>query len=235
MHIAICDDNIADRKQLERLLQRESDRRQDGREPFYIDSYGNPDMLLSSPMLYQVFFIDMTSGQKNGCEIAAELRRLGVTMPIFLCISCINYGEMDLPENCFCLSKPIAPADLTNALQIAFEACDARIPRIELRTDEETLYVAEQDILYITADGRFSNVFLQDGKTLQVQSDLSNFFDGIKHFSSFVPASYETVVNIHFVSKITLLHVYTKNGCKFFLHPSFRSYMSEQFHALKSD
>ena len=27
MHIAICDDNVADRKQLERLLKRESDKR----------------------------------------------------------------------------------------------------------------------------------------------------------------------------------------------------------------
>ena len=27
MHIAICDDNVADRKQLERLLCRESDKR----------------------------------------------------------------------------------------------------------------------------------------------------------------------------------------------------------------
>lgn len=28
MHIAVCDDNVADRKQLERLLKRESDKEQ---------------------------------------------------------------------------------------------------------------------------------------------------------------------------------------------------------------
>ena len=42
MHIAVFDDNIADRKQTERLLKRQSDRYQnEGKEHFYIDSYGN--------------------------------------------------------------------------------------------------------------------------------------------------------------------------------------------------
>ena len=37
MHIAICDDNIADRKQLERLLDRESDRRKGTSGVFFYD------------------------------------------------------------------------------------------------------------------------------------------------------------------------------------------------------
>lgn len=49
MHIAICDDNVADRKQLERLLKRESDKQYGIREPFYIDSYGNAEALMRSP------------------------------------------------------------------------------------------------------------------------------------------------------------------------------------------
>ena len=57
MHIAICDDNIADRKHLERLLQRESDRRKDTAGILYIDSYGNVDALTKSPMIYDLFFI----------------------------------------------------------------------------------------------------------------------------------------------------------------------------------
>ena len=54
MHIAICDDNIADRKQLERLLDRESDRRKDTSGVFFCDSYGNSEHLSRNPMPYEL-------------------------------------------------------------------------------------------------------------------------------------------------------------------------------------
>ena len=42
MHIAICDDNIADRKQTERLLGKESDRRAKTESVLYIDIQSLP-------------------------------------------------------------------------------------------------------------------------------------------------------------------------------------------------
>ena len=47
MHLAVCDDNIADRKQTERLLGRQSDRifKETG-ERIYIDSYGNVEAFM---------------------------------------------------------------------------------------------------------------------------------------------------------------------------------------------
>ena len=56
MHVAVCDDNIADRKQTERLLGRESDRRAKLTEGLFVDSYGNEQSLLTKPMQYDVFF-----------------------------------------------------------------------------------------------------------------------------------------------------------------------------------
>ena len=47
MHIAVCDDNVADRKQLERLLKRESDKRAASTGIIYTDSFGNSTSLLS--------------------------------------------------------------------------------------------------------------------------------------------------------------------------------------------
>ena len=50
MHVALCDDNTADRKQSERLLQRESLNRISVTGPLYVDSYGNAESLLNKPM-----------------------------------------------------------------------------------------------------------------------------------------------------------------------------------------
>ena len=91
MHIAVCDDNIADRKQTERLLGRASDRRLHTTGVLYIDSYGNVEAVLRSPMLYDAFFIDMTSGPVNGFQLARKLIDAGVVAPIILCISTIDY------------------------------------------------------------------------------------------------------------------------------------------------
>lgn len=91
MHIAICDDNMADRKQLEQLLERASDRRIHTTGVFHIDSYGNMDAVMDSSMLYDAFFIDITDGPVNGFQLVRKLIDAGVAAPIILCISTINY------------------------------------------------------------------------------------------------------------------------------------------------
>ena len=86
MHIAVCDDNVADRKQLERLLKRESDKRAASTGIIYTDSFGNSASLLSNPMQYDAFYIDMclTEGT-TGTDVVNALTAQGVNAPIVLC------------------------------------------------------------------------------------------------------------------------------------------------------
>ena len=74
MHIAVCDDNIADRKQTERLLGRQSDRffKETG-ERLYIDSYGNVPAFMNYPQMYDGLFVDMRNEEPTGFEIAKKL------------------------------------------------------------------------------------------------------------------------------------------------------------------
>ena len=53
MHLAICDDHMADRKQMERLLGRESDRRLNTTGVLYVDSFGSKESILVTPMIYE--------------------------------------------------------------------------------------------------------------------------------------------------------------------------------------
>ena len=61
MHIAICDDNIADRKHLERLLSRESDKRQGTPNLLYVDSYGDWDNFFHNPFMENDSFTSVSS------------------------------------------------------------------------------------------------------------------------------------------------------------------------------
>ena len=99
MHIAICDDNVADRKQLERLLKRESDKRAQNSGILYVDSYGHPESLLTKSMQYDAFFIDICKTEGlTGIDVVTSLTGLGNAAPIILCSSLINYREYQLPE-----------------------------------------------------------------------------------------------------------------------------------------
>ncbi|MBR5896498.1 MAG: hypothetical protein IKZ39_02660, partial [Lachnospiraceae bacterium] len=82
MHIAVLDDNIADRKQIERLLDRESDRRISTSGNLYTDTFGAVDAFLSAPRQYDFFMIDMKGGVSESIEIAHKIRELGIKVPI---------------------------------------------------------------------------------------------------------------------------------------------------------
>ena len=174
MHIAVCDDNVADRKQLERLLKRESDKRAASTGIIYTDSFGNSTSLLSNPMQYDAFYIDMclTEGI-TGTEVANALIAQGVNAPIVLCCSKINYRAQSYPENVIFLDKPIKVAELGQSIDHALDIMSKAVPLIELREDEDTVYVTEPDILYAEEEGRNVIVTLKDGRTVKVATPLS--------------------------------------------------------------
>ena len=117
MHIAICDDNIADRKQLERLLKRESDKRKAKTGLLFADSFGDCRILSTNHMQYDLFFLDMTASAPDGLTFALQLAENGVTAPIVLCSSKINYKEKasalsGIPDSILYLDKTIITSEL---------------------------------------------------------------------------------------------------------------------------
>lgn len=206
MHIAVCDDNVADRKQLERLLGRESDARKEKTGVFYIDSYGQGDKLFSSRMSYDLFFIDVVSGDETGFFLANRLYKGGVTAPIVLCSSQIDYKEEalkleELPKNILFLSKPILKAQLSAVLDEAIVVEESKDPTIELRDKEDTYYVLEDDIVYARETDNYVNVFIKDGRQASMFTDILTFYDNISMYTHFAVINSKTMINVAHVVK----------------------------------
>ena len=221
MHIAICDDNIADRKQLERLLDRESDRRKNTSGVFFCDSYGNSEHLSRNPMPYELFFLDMTSEEPDGLSFAIELRRLGVTAPIALCSSSINYQEalkklpeQERPADLLFIDKPIKVADLTAIIDEALHLGSNRASTIELRSDRTTIYAYEDDIAYVTSKNAYLTVHLTDGRDVTMLDTVSNFYTMIKNYKHLVLVSERAIINAAHVQKMSGLKVTMDDGKK---------------------
>ncbi|MBQ6806169.1 MAG: LytTR family transcriptional regulator DNA-binding domain-containing protein [Lachnospiraceae bacterium] len=258
MHIAVCDDNIADRKQMERLLERASDRRIHTTGVLYIDSYGNVDAVMRSPMLYDAFFIDMTSGPVNGFQLARKLIDAGSTAPIILCISTINYRAIidaalaEVPDDAMELSnhsilrkqlqsqilylnKPIKVAELDQMLDHAIACKAAMVPTIELRGEQETYYVHEDEIMYAKKNAQYAHVTLTDDRELDILSTMNNLYAQLKGFSHFVPISEQALVNVAFIEKISLFKLFMKNGYTFAVSPFELSYIKSAYEKYKAE
>ena len=113
MHIAVLDDNIADRKQIERLLDRESDRRISTTGNLYTDTFGAVDAFLAAPRQYDFFMIDMKGEAGESVEIARKIRDLGIKVPICFFRSEKEFADVELPANVLFLEKPVKVAELT--------------------------------------------------------------------------------------------------------------------------
>jgi DNA-binding LytR/AlgR family response regulator len=228
MHIAICDDNIADRKQMERLLARESDRRAVTSGVLYIDSFGNAPALLHNPMLYDVFYIDLckTAGV-TGMDVVASLVGKGVHAPIIMCCSALNYRTYSFPDNVLFLDKPIQTGRLTQSLDHALSILEKAQPLIELRSENETVYVTEPDILYAVQDGRNVHVTLLDGRCVAIADTADNFFQQVESHPTFFSPTVKVVINGRYMQDLHRRKATMCDGAVFKISPACMAYAKE--------
>ena len=215
MHIAICDDNIADRKHLERLLARESDRRKNTTGILYIDSYGNVDALTKSPMIYDLFFIDMTQLPPYGMETAILLREIGVVAPIVLCTSSIRYEDYAKPPvELFYIDKPFKPEELTTIIEKVEAKKKKAAPTIEVRDDLNTYYIYEEDFIYAYPDGYRTKIVLKNGRVIMQLGTLLELIPVLQPFDSFLLLGKKYVVNYNHIEKVERNYVLLSDHSK---------------------
>ena len=203
MHIAICDDHIADRKQMERLLSRESDRRIKTTGNLYIDSFGSVSALLHAPMIYNLFFIDYHSDSLNGMDVALRLRKAGVTAPIVLCSGITDYTTLpDAPDNILHISKPIQVKALTDMITTGLQIQSQSKPPIPIQGESETFYLKEEEFLYAHAAPPLLYVYASSGKTISTIGKISDLAATLENNISFYQLNAHTIVNLHHIADI---------------------------------
>ncbi|MCM1568417.1 MAG: hypothetical protein NC081_03090 [Roseburia sp.] len=230
MHIAICDDNIADRKQMERLLKRESDKRASSTGILYADSFGNAEAMLANPRQYDVFYIDICKTENiTVSEIVASLTAKGIEAPIILCCSDIDYRRQSFPENVTFLDKPIRTAELSASLDYAQQLIGQAPSLIELRDENNTIYVNEQDILYAVSKGRIVELTLTEGRIFQMRTEIVNLYYQWEKHESFLAPNAKTIINCRYLESFPLGRVRMCDGRTFSLSRSCAAYAKEMY------
>lgn len=205
IYIAICDNNVADRKQTERLLEREKDRRlAENYDVLYIDSFGSEDALMSTPVKYDIFFIDITEGASNGMEIAKKLRQHGIIAPIVLLESTINYTSyVNAPEDIIYIEKPVNKGQISHLTDVALEWAKRKTPLIEARCQNDTRFIKHDELIRaIPLDKFLTRLSLADGEYIDVSDSVSSLAKQCDSYGCFIRCRHD-IVNICHITAST--------------------------------
>ena len=198
MHIAVCMDVAADRKQLERLLGRSADRRLAACPdvPYYVQSYGNKDALLARPFMYDLFFIDIHHAGITSVELFRELRAMGVIATIVLCpVQDDAVNELTPDDDALILRQPVQVDELEHILDAALEVSKDTAPKLDIRGIRETVIIDEDEFMYAVKNGDMIDAHLKDGRVISCSELMGHFSLRCEKFA-----------NLHYVSPELLLH-----------------------------
>ncbi|MBO4808788.1 MAG: hypothetical protein J5537_07070 [Lachnospiraceae bacterium] len=225
MHIAVCDDNVADRKQMERLLTREGDKRRGLVSGLYVDSYGSSASLLYTPMDYDVYFLDFNSENTTGIDIAKTLIENGKRSIFVLCCGKINYREMDCPEGVKFLDKPIDAIKLSEMIDTVEECLASKEPTIEVREDNgRSFRIHESEFIYATSKGRFMDLTMTGNRSAHVLCSVDNFQSQLQNYPNLLPVNRKTFINAAHIVKLSALSVTMPGNVSFALTPLYSKY-----------
>lgn len=218
LSIALFDTNFGERKQMERLLDRESDRRGETCS-IYTTTFGNKDTLLNTQRIYDAYFLDIPDDSYSAYDLAKDLRLKDIASPIIFLCSSMNYRECGRElSNTFFMDKPVLVADLTAMTEeLLQQKAENYVPSIEIRDITKTHYLTEREIVYCENSKRTRNItiHLQDGSTMFAENDIDNFLSELEPLGQFFMANNHVIVNARYVDKTTFFRVYLKSGKSF--------------------
>ena len=215
--IAICDDDNSQINTLEKMLT-------EWNSCTIINKYSSAEQFLFNypDVPCDLLLLDIEMGDMNGMELAKQLRAKGDMLPIIFITGFSKYiGDGYDVEALHYLMKPVDKEKLFQVLD-RYSCRHRSDNRIILPSGNESVLVASDNIAYLEAFGKKTQITLNDGKEMICNCGLSEAFE--KLGQGFVSCHRSYVVNIGSVRKISRTDITMDSGKKIPL--SRRSYDS---------
>jgi len=218
MHIAVVADNVADRKQAERLLGRANTALASGIGTLFVDSFGDEESFLHACMRYDLFILDFDNDIPHSLEVAQKLKEKNAPGLIAVC------KHTDAPflyetaiQGLYTLDKPILPASLHKLLcdiHLELEKLQSQRDLVELRTDTDTHYVSRSTVLYAYANEKEHRLYYHftDGTVLESTGGFDDLKRYLCDFDEFVIRPDHLVVNKDHITSETKKSIRLSDG-----------------------
>jgi DNA-binding LytR/AlgR family response regulator len=236
VHVAICDDNVADRKHIERLLSRESDKRAGTPNILYIDSYGDKDKFLVNPLKYNIVFMDMCSRPGLVEEILGKLEEMKFDAPLVLYSSKIDYTKItNLPSYVVHEKKPYIPDPLPELLKLGDFNVTGIIETVKLHVGGNEKDIPKDDIMYAepSDSGNGTKITFHSGQTMTIDDSLGDLNYDLEPYEEFVRVNKKAIANFKQVTSVMFTSVLMQDYKQFGISPL--RYKEFKNHKLKID
>lgn len=220
MHVAICDDNVADRKHLERLLSRESDKRRGTPNVLYVDSYGDKDHFLINPLKYNIIFMDMCLESGTVETIINALVAMGYNAPLVLYSSRIDYTAIpDLPDFVFHAKKPYIPEPLPQFLKLGDENVRGYVATISVHQNGTPTDVPKDEIEYALFEADKMVLHMLDNTRIDIDENITTLRQLLEPYEEFERVNKNGIANFKFVSAVMPFNVIMQSYFQFRISP----------------
>lgn len=216
MHVAICDDNVADRKHLERLLSRESDKRAGTPNILYVDSYGEKMHFLANPLKYNLIFMDMSSEPGIVEFILEHLDEMGYHAPLILYSDKIDYTKIpNLPDYVVHAKKPYIPDPLPDFLALGDANVVGHVISINVHTNSVVSRIPKYMIMYAVEENNTCTLYLTDGTSMKVEEKIEELRQIFEPFEEFERVNTKSIVNFKYVTAVMPISVMMQDSREF--------------------
>ena len=203
MHIAICDDNVADRKHLERLLSRESDKRAGTPNILYVDSYGEKMHFLANPLKYNLIFMDMSTEPGIVEFIIEHLNAMGYHAPLVLYSDKIDYTQIpNLPDYVVHAQKPYIPHPLPGFLALGDANVTGHVVTVSVHKDSVLTHIPKYMIMYAVEENDACRLHLTDGTSVAVDERIDELRQLFEPYEEFARVNRSSIANFKYVSAV---------------------------------
>ena len=212
--IAICDDEKEFCDSAERMLKLYMEEKA---VSFQADVFGVASELLDateSGAIYDIYLLDIYMPGITGMSIATELRSRGVKSPIIFLTSSTDHAlEAFGVDATHYLLKPYSKENFYAGMDKAMQSIAAhKDDSIVLKVDNEYRSISVSGIIYCESEDKYQRLYLESGEKLLIRISGADLYKQLSQFDSFYHCGRAHIINLDYISRVTVEGVIFKNG-----------------------
>ena len=214
LKIAICDDEKEFRDAAERMLKLYMEEKA---VPYQADVFNVPSELVDMTekgTIYDIYLLDIYMPGITGMSIATELRSRGVKSPIIFLTSSTDHALEAFGVNAtHYLLKPYSKENFYAGMDKAMQSIAAhKDDSIVLKVDNEYRSISVSGIICCESEDKYQRLYLESGEKLLIRISGADLYKQLSQFDSFYHCGRAHIINLDYISGVTVEGVIFKNG-----------------------
>ena len=214
LKIAICDDEKEFRSAAEQMLKLYM---ADKSAQFLADTFDVSSDLIDATekgTIYDIYLLDIYMPGITGMSIATELRSLGVKSPIIFLTSSTDHAlEAFGVDATHYLLKPYTKDSFYVGMDKAMQSIAShKNDSVILKVDNDYRSILVSKLIYCEAEDKYQRLYLENGERLLIRISGADLYKQLSQFDSFYHCGRAHIINLDYISRVTVEGVIFKNG-----------------------